>query len=71
MSFVNELVDINDSRVLTFAKYVLISLNQKPDKWNKMYSNEKVKELIDSFLDRDVSLITFSMSSNGVLQVKK
>lgn len=72
MSLDDELSDITDNRVVAMAKYVLMTLNTKSDKWIKMYSNEANADLINQFLNKcEVRMLLFTLSSTGVFQVIK
>eukprot|EP00106_Octopus_bimaculoides_P018616 XP_014786058.1 PREDICTED: dynein beta chain, ciliary-like [Octopus bimaculoides] len=70
MSLDDELSDITDNRVVAMAKYVLMTLNTKSDKWIKMYSIEANANLIHQFLNKcEIRMLIFTLSSTGVFQV--
>ncbi|GAB1597648.1 hypothetical protein Ahia01_000041400 [Argonauta hians] len=72
MGLDDELGDITDERVIELAKYTLMSLHLKPEKWFKMYTVEANANLIQDFLDKtDFNMLHFSIASTGSLHVSK
>lgn len=64
-------LELDDSRVIFIADYVLKTLKQKPDRWTKMYSVDENKQLFMDFFEKpDLSTLVIIATAAGALQVQ-
>ncbi|KAL8567548.1 hypothetical protein ACOMHN_054362 [Nucella lapillus] len=64
-------LELNDSRVLFMADYVLKTLKLKPDKFMKMYNIEENKQIFMDFFEKpDIFALLLIASSSGSLNVQ-
>ncbi|BFZ02963.1 hypothetical protein BsWGS_06002 [Bradybaena similaris] len=64
-------LELDDSRVIFIADYVLKTLKQKPDRWTKMYSVDENKQLFMDFFEKPyLSTLVIIATAAGALQVQ-